>query len=158
MADQATSFEHRGHTVQLTERFWFKISGPAVDDPGACESADTARAKINDAIKARETQERRKLSIPMLDEDGNPVTVTGVHGGHYGLLGVGKANALYPPKCEALLAERRRLNKRVKEIYRLIDPCAITTHGPHTVRTHEAAVQHFETRIAAAIAAAEKLP
>ena len=79
MTEQATSFEYEGHTVTLQEDFRFSISGPL--EVNVCGSASEAKEQIDQAVRVREAQEWRSLSIPMLDERGNPVTITVVHGG-----------------------------------------------------------------------------
>jgi hypothetical protein len=142
-------WEYQGRTIQVSEDHGlFRI----VPDRWKYSSLLDAQAEIDKEIKAAEAQARVKLAIPLLDDAGKPVTVTGIHGGHYKPLGIGNARDLYPtyPAVEKLLRERTFLRKRLQEIDDKVSRCRISGERPYGVKTHAEAVAAFERQVAIA--------
>lgn len=141
------------HTIGLTNDMQFKVSGPRFGDEyrgyATFETYRQAQDAIDKREKAQEAQERVKLSIPVLNEVGAPVTITGVHARNYNALGVGDTKALYPverwivdtiTKRDAALKESRELTSVLNQ-YR-INP------KPYGMRSHEQAVAYIQNDIA----------
>lgn len=157
--------EHEGHTITVTEDFRFKIEGPLFTKENLSHrgswtnSFGEAKERIDTAAKAHASQNRVKLSIPVLLQNGSKSTVTGIHGGHLKALGVGSEDYVYAPtdKIAALLTEAVAIRNRLKQIEALLRPVKVSTAADYASRSHEEAVKSFQERMATAVLAAEKI-
>lgn len=141
-----TTFQ--GHKITVTENMEFSVEGPLFAGEAVhsrrFESASEARTAIEKRVKAREAQERVKLSFPMLNENGAAVTVTGVHGRNYNLLGVADSTSLYPsvPWIASMLREVAILKAQVRDRERTLGEHRVNPrqYGFHS---HQEAIDGF---------------
>ena len=82
-----------------------------------------------------------KLSIPVIDDKGAAMTITGVHALNYNALGIGNIALVYPPAAWIIAAikERQEARDNVARLSKLLDPYSIKTN-PYGMRSHEQAV------------------
>src|SRR5579859_229141 len=106
-----TSFTHNGHTVSLRSDFMFDVFGPAFENlRGYGEtyfaSADDAKRKIDDRVKAVEaqTRTRERVAIDAVDDQGKPCVIRGINANTSKLMGAPKstvhrssASMIFPP-------------------------------------------------------------
>ena len=91
--------EYCGHTITISDdtRMSFSVSGPLFQDQWFGSYVE-ARTAIEEAVKADEAQNRRQITLSVLDEQGDRRTVTGVHAGHGAVLGM-KGGRHFSPTC-----------------------------------------------------------
>lgn len=110
------------HTITLTANMRFQVAGPLYGTEYRGYTVFDTYREATEAIdkreKAQEKQERTKLSIKVLDGKGREVTITGVHGRNYNLLGVGDAEEVYPAEAwiSDLIRERIKCTARATEL------------------------------------------
>lgn len=123
--------DYNGHAISLDDStFGFHVSGPSCDQKHL-SSYLAATTAIDEAIKAAKKQKRTEaaISIPMLDDAGQSVTLKGIHVGTGKLLGCGDARVVYPPVewvRETLLA-RVALQQRLARMTRALDGVGVPT-------------------------------
>ena len=150
---------YKDHLIALTDDYEFRVSGPLVEDGNrrSYDSMWSAKESVDKLIADKARQERVKLAIPMLDDDGNDVTITGLHGGHGKMLGIGnKTSYVYPPVpwVREALREHKRLSEQASQLYRRTRSLAIQTQ-PYG-RTFEDKVVRMQADIAEAIEKAQR--
>ena len=142
-----STIDYNGHTITVTDDYRFAISGPTIEPDGR-------HAPIYDSLdKAKER----------IDQNGDAVTVTvtGIHGGHCGLLGTGFKGGysdLYPA-TEAVLVMLREvddLHQRLNELAKVLGELQISTTGPRAP-TYDDAVKIVLNRIETVIKRAREL-
>jgi hypothetical protein len=154
--------QYGDHTIGLTENMQFKVSGPLfADDYRGYTTFETYR-EAQDAIdkreKAQEAQERVKLSISVLNDKGETVTITGVHARNYNALGVGDTQHLYPVEqwIIDMIRERDATAQKSKDLTATLNRYSIEPKA-YTDRSHEQAVARIQCEVEAkARAAAER--
>lgn len=119
MSNQATSFEHNGHTVTLTADFTFEVAGPAFEGKKGyfdtiSPSADEARRAIDGRVKtlAQQKKATEKITIHAIDDMGEPCTIRGINANTGELLGVPKGRNstrrnIFPPVPWLIAAVKR---------------------------------------------------
>lgn len=156
--------EYAGHLISLTNDCRFAISGPTVsaEEYRGTLVFDTfaeAMAKIDQRLKAQESQDRERLSITVLTEAAEAVVITGMHGRNLNMLGIpSSVTRVYPPEkwLADLLKERVALTKRNREIGEMLDRYAISNKPDYVVKTHEAAVAWVKREVVTKAAAAQQ--
>ena len=139
------TFEYNAHTVSVTDDFRFAVAGPCFETDrydSIFESAQAAREKIDARMKAQEAQDRVRLSIPVMNEKGQTLTITGVHARNFNALGLGEAKEIYPPHAWIvdLLRVRAAARKQVVETEAVLKQYRID-QKPYGLRTHEDAIR-----------------
>jgi hypothetical protein len=163
-----SAIEYNGHTITVTDDYRFAISGPTIEKDGhdryslIYDSMSKAKERIDERVKQAERQNREKLSIPMLAANGNPVTITGIHAGHYGLLGIGfkgSYDTLYPATdaVRAMIHEVSALRQRLTHLQKTLGWLEISTGGPGAAYTYDDALKLVLARIETANKLAREL-
>lgn len=123
---------HNGHNIELTDTYYFIVSGPDFDNDAyeyqrTFPSLIEAKEKIDARVKTAAKQKRMAISLPVLDESGDKVTIRGIHTGTSDLLGLPEGSDAYPdvPWLQDALKRRARyraaseaLNKTI-QIHRI---------------------------------------
>ena len=120
--------DYRGHRIELTDNHFFQIVGPLFGGQNTTsDSYSQAREKIDKRIATHIKERKGMMSIPALNEEGDPVTVRGIHSETRRLLGVEKGDWVYPAtgRVKTLLVERARLSRAANAINRQLNDLAI---------------------------------
>jgi hypothetical protein len=126
--------EYMGHKITIGEEhagtrpMLFRVTGPTLDD-GWFDSYAQATAKIEATVHADDVQKRRRIALQVLNEEGDPVTVTGVHAGRGSVLGV--KGDFYPdvPWLAALLQRCAKLNQELSTLKAQARPFRMDASG-----------------------------
>jgi len=120
--------DYHGHEISLINNNLFMVGGPLLADRTFMSYREATDA-IDGAIKLSEKQVGTKLSIPMLNDAGEDVTITGIHAIRGRVLGCGDADYLYPRAewIKKALLEKRRIFQQLSVIDRRLSPMLIKT-------------------------------
>lgn len=80
--------EHNGHTIKIADDggMRFHVTGPLINGwYGAFAEAEVA---IDETTRKHEAQNRKRIAIKVLDENGEDATVTGIHASNGSFLGL----------------------------------------------------------------------
>lgn len=120
--------DYHGHEISLSDAHYFTVSGPLLTQDLFFRYSEATEA-IDAAIKAADKQRRTEaaLSLSMLDDSGQTVTIKGIHSGTGKLLGCGEAKAIYPSLdwVRETLTARAALQQRLIRMSRALDKVGV---------------------------------
>lgn len=169
--------DYRGHAIELTHYFTFKVSGIVLADgfgtTHAFESLAAAKKAIDSFLddNAKVEIKNIKLSVPVLDREGNELRLTGLDrrngaGLVAGPLNVGRdtySGKVYPAIgwVQRALRELAHLNKRHAEIEEDLAQLDVSVGGTRYSATISAArypgtIANLKTKLDEAKARAEE--
>lgn len=125
--------EYKDHTISLMDDWRFKVEGPTASGNAhdAFSSLNAARDAIDARVDALAKQKKTEatMSVGMLDDNGLPVAVRGVHSGHGVLLGAGRSRFVYPnvPWLKEKLVLMGELERQVATLKKETAPFAISS-------------------------------
>lgn len=140
------------HTVTLTDRWTFRVTGPLFSEPLDLRSLGDAEEAIRGAERGAALQKKAEalVSVSVLDEQGRPCVVRGVHSGHGSLTGAPKdANFVYPqvPFVREALQKAAGLRGELNQLGELVRPFAVRTkraYGRIRPEEYEKVVADFQ--------------
>lgn len=128
---------YKDHTLEMTEYWRIRITGPTYGgEPHVHEWADTiaeAKAIVDRRTAAARAAERVQAAIPVITEEGEPATVTGIHAGNGKVIVKGhgiKLETLYPDNQEIarVLKEQAALYEQLRELRTKLEGLSVKTN------------------------------
>jgi len=155
MATEAIKLtNYQGHEITTRGPSWrFQVQGPLVTT--WFDSYEAAKAAIETARVKDEAQKRRRLAIAVIDSNGAPATLTGIHAGNGKLLGVPNGEC-YPavPWIAETLQELAAVNARASVLRSRVAAFFIADHRLRQI-SHADRLNELEQLIKIKTAAAE---
>lgn len=138
-------FAHNGHTVTVdAETFLFHVAGPQFEagERRYFPSALSAKEEIDKRVKAaeREAITIRRVALPAIDGNGEPITIRGINRATSSILGATNAEGMlqdfFPAVSwiAALLKERRMVRARMKAIEKIVEKFGMRAKAGYAVR------------------------
>jgi hypothetical protein len=123
---------HRDHAIRLGNDFRFQCSGPLIPEGtyNRFDSLKEAVTYIDRIVTSSAQQKRTKLKLDVLDDNGKPCVITGIHAGTANVLGsAADSGEVFPdvPWIKGLLTEKAAAQKRISEIAKALQNFGTST-------------------------------
>lgn len=141
--------EYNGHTITLdAEQMRFRVSGPLINE--WFSAFRDCRQKIDEAASKHEAQTRKRISLPVLLENGERVKLTGIHAGNGSILGLPgssgfSSQSFYPdvPWIAETLQVIAKLQDKIKAEQERLAPYRVRSHQTGPRGTHSEKVDRL---------------
>lgn len=143
--------EYNEHTITVDERYFnFHVTGPLFDSKtnNIHSSLSLAKEAIDKRIAQQASQERERVHMPVVTDQGKLAVVTGVHARNDVLLGIDdSAYTVYPRErfITDAIAEVKELDKRRRELNGLLQRFSIRRTRGGYGRDHADKVASLKT-------------